>query len=368
MITATLSHAERCQAFQARFAALAARVAAAEQEAHDLIDGERETLGQAAPRTVALLQRLQALRKVQPATLLVPPKAPPVQATQAQLSLRGVAERVRRSPQEILPLAWSWWDQARRTLRVTQARTTPAAEHELVRQNWQRLRTLLPEALHVPLDMARMHYEHEVLRITYHNDVTFAAQDAVAGIPRAKFFAVEEAGTVFAFDMEELVETISNTFGGVFKNPYPPHALFQHGQVRTILAHPLGKVLRQQQLEQAALRDGVRRETARQLRALGNVLRTDVTNRPEAAVAANAALDAFRLYMLTLPESERQALEKLKISAVDSHTGRTYASTVEDTLGALAGKNGAAICWHKAGDYLAQAAEQLLHHFAPASL
>ena len=71
---------------------------------------------------------------------------------------------------------------------------------------------------------------------------------------------------------------------------------------------------------------------------------------------SHAAVDDFLSYVATLPENERKAIDKLRVPAVDNHTGLPFDDTIGD---AVRDAKGNRICVHKAGDLLKQAANFL---------
>ncbi len=209
------------------------------------------------------------------------------------------------------------------------------------------LRSALPKELaHLSSD-ALMHIEHELLKKTYNNTETMLG-DPVSDIPRANFWVSEDN---YAWDMAELVQAI-NASKGALRNPLTKDP-FSVADIEAIIRHPLGKDVAAVQIEQKKLKHGVRPETIKRLKAMAAVLLSDDT---ENSAPSYAAVDEFLSYVATLPEMERETIDKLKVPAVDSHTRQPFDDTIGD---AVRDAKGNRICFHKAGDLVKQAAEFL---------
>lgn len=67
-------------------------------------------------------------------------------------------------------------------------------------------------------------------------------------------------------------------------------------------------------------------------------------------------VDGFLGYVATLPESEQQALDRLRVPAKDSHTGQAFDTSIGE---AVRDAKANRVCIHKTGDFLQQAARYL---------
>lgn len=193
-----------------------------------------------------------------------------------------------------------------------------------------------------------MHVEHEILKRNYLNSETMIEGIPISDIPRADFWASEDG---YAWDMTELVQAIEAN-GGVMWNPLSREN-FTVSDVEAIIRHPHGKRLAAMQVEQSQLSKGVRFETISRMRELARVVLDDqsVNSHP-----SHDAVDSFLACMATLPADEREALNKLRVPAVDSHTRAKFDMTIGD---AVRDAKTNQICFHKAGDLLKQAADWL---------
>lgn len=209
------------------------------------------------------------------------------------------------------------------------------------------LRSALPKELAHLSSNALMHIEHELLKKTYNNTETMLG-DPVSDIPRANFWVSEDN---YAWDMAELVQAIKASKGSL-RNPLTKDP-FSVADIEAIIRHPLGKDVAAVQIEQKKLKHGVRPETIKRLKAMAAVLLSDDT---ENSAPSYAAVDEFLSYVATLPEMERETIDKLKVPAVDSHTRQPFDDTIGD---AVRDAKGNRICFHKAGDLVKQAAEFL---------
>lgn len=57
-------------------------------------------------------------------------------------------------------------------------------------------------------------------------------------------------------------------------------------------------------------------------------------------------------YLATLPMSEQNAVDKLRVPATDSHTGQKFDTSIGD---AVRDAQGNRVCFHKTGDLIRQA-------------
>ena len=209
------------------------------------------------------------------------------------------------------------------------------------------LKALVPEGLKMLADRALMHAEHELLHRSYVNTETMFG-DAVSDIRRENFWASEDG---YAWDMDELAQAITSN-GGVMRNPLNK-VMFTPADVRNIVHHPLGKRVAALQIDQSKLNQGLRPLTIDAIARLAKVLLEDMT---ADQVPSRRAIDEFAAYLATLPRTEQQAIDSLKVPARDSHTGNEYDWTIGE---AVRDAQGNRVCTHKTGDFLHQAAEYL---------
>ena len=209
------------------------------------------------------------------------------------------------------------------------------------------LKAMVPENVKMLADRALMHAEHELLHRSYVNTETMYG-DAVSDIPRENFWVSEDG---YAWDMDELAQAITSN-KGVMRNPLSK-VMFTPADVRNIVKHPLGKGLAALQMDQSKLKRGLRPRTIDELARLAKVLLEDMT---EDQVPSRRAIDEFAAYVATLPRTEQQAIDSLKVPAKDSHTGNGYDCTIGE---AVRDAQGNRVCIHKTGDFLDQAAKYL---------
>lgn len=239
-------------------------------------------------------------------------------------------------------LAWERQRQSR------QGGSDADAARDAVRKRADALKAILPQKMaHMALE-AFMHVEHETLKKTYINTETMIAGDPISDIPRCDFWASEDG---YAWDLTELVQAIESN-GGVMRNPLSREN-FTVGDVEAIIRHPHGKRLAAIQVEQSKLSKGVRQETISRMRELARVVLNDQSANSH---PSHDAVDSFLSYMATLPIKEREALDKLRVPAVDTHTRQKFDMTIGD---AVRDAKSNQICFHKAGDLLNQAASWL---------
>ncbi|KAH9222482.1 hypothetical protein DL95DRAFT_326206 [Leptodontidium sp. 2 PMI_412] len=229
-----------------------------------------------------------------------------------------------------------------------------ASDNDAVRDGLaRRVRAIVAALPDTPDDLqqhpvtALMHVEHEELERKYINDETMYG-DAVTDISRASFWVTEDG---YAWDMGELSTALKSN-KGVMRNPLS-HQMFSTNDVRSILRHPLGQGLGALQMEQSRLSQGVRPSTIDKLERLSGVLLADDS---EDQMASRQMIDEFLAYQATLPCSEQQALDELRVPARDSHTGQSFDCTIGEAVrDAQANK----VCLHKTGDLIGQAAQYL---------
>lgn len=209
------------------------------------------------------------------------------------------------------------------------------------------LKAMVPENVKMLADRALMHAEHELLHRSYVNTETMCG-DAVSDITRENFWASEDG---YAWDMDELAQAITSN-KGVMRNPLSK-VMFTPADVRNIVQHPLGKGLAALQMDQSKLKRGLRPRTIDELAKLAKVLLEDMT---VDQVPSRRAIDEFAAYVATLPRTEQQAIDSLKVPARDSHTGSGYDCTIGE---AVRDAQGNRVCTHKTGDFLQQAANHL---------
>ena len=209
------------------------------------------------------------------------------------------------------------------------------------------LKSLLPAKLYALADQARMHVEHEYDLRSYVNDETMYG-DNIFDIPREDFLSTEDG---YAWNMEELAQAIRSS-DGIMRNPLSK-LMFTPTDVAVIVQHPRGKSLAALQVDQSKLKRGVRSKTIEELKKLAGIFLGDET---EDQLPSRSAVDQFAAYLATLPPDEQRAIDKLKVPAVDSHTGIAFDTTIGE---AVSDARANRVCFHKTGDFLGQAAEYL---------
>lgn len=265
-------------------------------------------------------------------------------------SARSVARAMERDPDKAVDTAVADFAEIARWLRSSASQSAPLDNDAIRDALVKRVHLLaapLPRELKPYAFTALMHAEHEFLQRTYVNNETMLG-DPVADIPRDHFWVSEDG---YAWDMEELAQAITSN-SGVFRNPLS-RILFTPSDVRAILDHPLGRGLSALRTEQGKLSKGVRPETIEQLERVSTVLLEDMSNDQ---VPSRHAVDEFLVYTAMLPEAEQRAIDKLRVSAKDSHTGQPFDVTIGE---AVRDAQGNRVCFHKTGDFLRQAAAHL---------
>jgi hypothetical protein len=129
--------------------------------------------------------------------------------------------------------------------------------------------------------------------------------------------------------------------------------MFTTNDIRSIVRHPLGKPLAQMEIEQKNLKLGVRQSTIEQLDKLQSMLLADQS---ADSIPSRQAVDEFMAYLATLPESEQYSIDKLRVPAVDSHTGQKFDTSIGDNIRDAQGNR---VCFHKTGDLIRQAVAHL---------
>lgn len=129
--------------------------------------------------------------------------------------------------------------------------------------------------------------------------------------------------------------------------------MFTTQDIHMIVQHPLGKRLAAMQVEQGKLSKGVRPKTIEELEKMSAVLLADMSLDQ---MESRHVVDGFLGYVATLPESEQQALDRLRVPAKDSHTGQAFDTSIGE---AVRDAKANRVCIHKTGDFLQQAARYL---------
>ena len=182
---------------------------------------------------------------------------------------------------------------------------------------------LQPKYKHLS-QQALMHITHEKLNPTYVNDETMVSVEPISTIPRNRFFVSEDN---YAWDMSELVDALKANPAAALRNPLS-RAPFTEADVTAIVQHPLGLGLAAMQVQQNELRKGVRKQTVDKMAVLARVLLEDEDSMEE----SREAMDDFAAYTATLPKQEKEALDALRVPAVDRHTGWGYDASLGEML------------------------------------
>ena len=266
-------------------------------------------------------------------------------------SVRTVSRAMEAKPDEAVDIAFKDLEDMARWLSSPSNTDSPLDNDGVREALVKRVGTLaaaLPEKLKPHASTALMHVEHEVLRKKYIGGDTTMLGDEVSDIPRANFLVTEDG---YPWDIEELAQAISSN-GGVMRNPLS-HQMFTTNDIRAIVQHPKGKHLAAMDIEQKKLKLGVRPATIDQLDKLQLVLMADQS---ADQIPSRHAVDDFMAFLATLPMAEQKALEKLRVPAVDSHTGRKFDTSIGD---AVRDAQGNRVCFHKTGDLIRQAVAYL---------
>lgn len=296
----------------------------------------------------SVLKRLDVL--YDNATKLTKGRISTVLRVQQLKSTRSVAKEMEANPAAALDFAmqdledFAIWHQS-------SSQATPEDGDALREALVKRVRILtaaLPgEQLKAIAAVAQMHTEHEILKRTYVNDETMYG-DQVIDIPRENFLVTDDG---YAWDMEELQQAITSN-KGVMRNPLSKQ-MFTTTDIRAIVKHPLGISLQALQIEQGKLSKGVRPKTIEEMEKMAKILLADMS---EDQMTSRHAVDEFMAFVATLPETEINALEGLRVPAKDSHTGQGFDCSV---LEAVKDAQGNRVCIHKTADFIAQAAQYL---------
>jgi hypothetical protein len=262
-------------------------------------------------------------------------------------SAQSVARAMEKDPEKAVDIAVEDLEDMARWLRSQPGHLDNDAVREALVKRVGMLSSALSEGMKKHASLALMHVEHEFLHRTYVCDETMYG-DKVADIPRARFLATEDG---YPWDMEELSQAIQSN-SGVMRNPLS-RQMFTTDDIRMILQHPLGKDLAALGVEQGKLSKGVRPKTIEELEKMSVILLEDMS---EDQMASRHVLDHFLGYVATLPESEQNALNKLRVPAKDSHTRQAFDTTIGQ---AVRDAKANVVCIHKIGDFLQQAARHL---------
>ena len=285
-----------------------------------------------------------------------PRKAVVAVKSKPQSSARSVASQIQAvskdSKSKALDIACEDLEDMAERMRHQRRRDSSDKRNDAVRQacvhRAAEIQARLPSGLQLLTKNAFMHVEHERLHRKYVNDETMYG-DKVSDIPRKRFWVSEDG---YAWDMEELARAIVSNHG-IMRNPLSKH-MFVPDDVRAIVAHPLGKRLAALGISQRELRQGVRPGTIDKLARLSETLLKD--DEMTLFVTSRRGTEAFLAYVATLPIKEQDAIHKLWVPAVDSHTGMGFDASVGEALeAALANR----ACFHKVGDLIGQAARYL---------
>jgi hypothetical protein len=228
-------------------------------------------------------------------------------------SAKALATAIKQDQEKALEIAFK---DTETLIRWQRSNTHPPPDDDAVRTIVRRriaaVESALPkEMAHIPSD-AFMHIQHEVFKKTYANTETMLG-DAIVDVSRHEFWVSEDN---FAWSMSELVSAIKASNGSL-RNPLTKEPL-SAADIEAIVRHPLGKEVAAVQIEQSQLRNGVRPETVNRLKSMSEILLGDDS---ENSFPSHQATDEFLSYMATLPADEQAAIAKLKVPAVDSHSG-----------------------------------------------
>jgi hypothetical protein len=203
----------------------------------------------------------------------------------------------------------------------------PPLESDEVRERLVKRKTLLeaalPESMQQLSTAALAHIEREHLRKKYVNSETMLG-DNIEDIPKENFFVSEDN---YAWDMDELAQAITSN-DGVMRNPLS-RQMFSESDIRMILAHPLGQRLKPLQMAQSQLKKGVRSDTIDRIEKLGSIMLAD---QGADAAPSRTAMDEFLAYVVTIPESEQNTINSLKIPAKDGYSGQPFDYTIGESV------------------------------------
>jgi hypothetical protein len=253
----------------------------------------------------------------------------PTQSSAAPTSARTVARTMEATndPDQAMDIAledlinMAKWLQsvenqaARLTLSGSSAEPNDNVREALVKRV-QALKAALPPLFQPAATTALMHVEHEILKKNYQDIKTTMYGDDVADIPRENFWVSEDG---YPWDMEELAGAIKAN-SGVFRNPLS-RTMFTPADVQAIIKHPLGRGLAALQVQQSQLRKGIRMQTIEMMEKLATTLLEDMSTDQ---LASRHVVDEFLAYVATLPQSEQESIDGLRVPAKDSHTGQAF--------------------------------------------
>jgi hypothetical protein len=204
----------------------------------------------------------------------------------------------------------------------------PPLDTDALRGRLVKRRTLLeaalPDSMHQNLIAAFAQIEREFLKRRYANSVTMVGGESIEDIPASNFFVSEDN---YAWDMEELAAAIEAN-DGVMRNPLSKQ-MFTEEDIRMILAHSLGQRLRPLQMAQNQLRKGVRPKTIDKVDKLGRTMLDDQTMD---SAPSRKAMDEFLAYVATLPQTEQDTINRLKIPGVDRFTGQPFDYSIGESV------------------------------------
>ncbi|KAI9786208.1 MAG: hypothetical protein M1839_007618 [Geoglossum umbratile] len=203
----------------------------------------------------------------------------------------------------------------------------PPLGPEEIREKLVKRKTLLeaalPESMQQFSAAALTHIEREHLQKKYVNSETMLG-DKIEDIPKQNFFVSEDD---YAWDMEELAQALASN-DGVMRNPLS-REMFSESDIRKILAHPLGQRLKPLQMAQDQLKKGVRPATIDRVEKLGRIMLADQSVN---AAPSRQAMDEFIAYVATLPESEQETINSLKIPGRDGYSGQPFDYTIGESV------------------------------------
>ncbi|KAI8943529.1 hypothetical protein NX059_001525 [Plenodomus lindquistii] len=277
-------------------------------------------------------------------------KAAPTSNHDPPKSARSVARTVRDNPAAATDILITDLEHAMNWMRTPSGKFSDA-DNDKIRDYLVKRRKMLslalPEHMRIHCDLALMHMEHEHLGRNYANTETMLMDD-VKDIPRENFYVTEDN---YAWDISELVNAIKAN-SGVLRNPLSKEMFTPH-DIKGILMHPLGKPLAALAVEQHEMSKGIRIATIEKMETLARILLEDQSSE---TIPSRIAVDEFLVYIATLPEVEQKAIDGFKCPATDSHTGQSYDFTIGESVRDAKGNR---VCFHKAGDFIRQAAAHL---------
>lgn len=236
-----------------------------------------------------------------------------------------------------------------RWFESTQEADSDKTREALLRRT-RALQAVLPSDQEDLAAVAMMHVEHEVLQRVYANKATMILFEPIASIPRESFWVTEDG---YAWDMNELAGALAAA-SGVMRNPLSQQMFTTH-DIRAIMQHPSCHVLSSMVQEQGELRRGFRTTTVARLKDLADNLLADQSMDQK---SSRLAIDEFSAYLAALPKAEQNAVDKLRVPAIDSHSRVPFDCSIGE---AIRDAQANRVCLHKTGDFLQQAAAHLQH-------